>query len=318
MNHQIHRRAFMQLSALAGAGLTFDLFPTKSVFAADHHAVSFNENDALTPLAIADDCIRLAALASGLAAPLRHSLTAHPPIVYVSGLLRGGQQHVIPLLKQAREGWAARKAGDLTEEKLTLAAGWLVHQAVRETLHPVYKKFADEKTVSECRLYHDVTVLREQQIAETGQRREAAAISSKDAAALFSAMSQRLLMRLHTFQPDVEDVNEWLGRLFAWRARQKALFENFAAACHSPDPAKVRQFVTTVNFYNREDALIRAARSLQRGPLATQEVINAAAQQASSQSLYAQALARGYRKMQAVSEFLKGKADESQLKSNLA
>lgn len=311
MNHELRRREFLMLSAFAGAGLTFDLFPAEAVLAAKPPAVSFGEAEALTPLAVADDCIGLAAVATGLAAPLRHSLTVKPAVVHVSGLLRDGQRHVVPLLAECRERWAARKAGDFTEEKLALAAGWLIHKATRETFEPLFKKLGDEQAVSECRLYHDVTLLRELRDERGGQP----TVSKQDLSDLFRAMAQRLMIRLHTFEPDEEDVDGWLARLFAWRARQQALFERFATIYHSPDPAQARRFVGAPNFYRREAAILRAARAVRRGALAAPDAIEAAAQSPASQSLYAQALARGFRQLQAVSDYLKRKTDESHLTS---
>jgi hypothetical protein len=317
-SRQVRRREFLMLSAFAGAGLTFELFPAQAAFAgagaAEQRAFSFGEAESLTPLAVADDCIGLAAAATSLAAPLRHSLTVKTAVVHVSGLLSDGRRHVVPLLAECRERWAARRAGDFTEEKLALAAGWLIHKATRETFQPLFKKLGDEPTVSECRLYHDVTLLGELRGEQGGQR----AVSRQDLSDLFRAMSQRLMIRLHTFEPDEEDADGWLGRLFAWRARQQALFGRLAEIYHSPDAAKERRYVGAVNFYNREDALIRAARAMRRGALPATGGIEAAAQASASQSLYARALARGWGYQQTVGDFLERRIDEAQLKSRLS
>ncbi len=324
MNHQLKRREFLMLSAFAGTGLMFELFPAE---AAQQHIFNFSEAESLTPLAIAGDCVSLAAVSTGLAAPLRHSLTASPAVVHVSGLLRAGHQHVVPLLAQCREQWTARKDGDFTAEKLALASGWLIHDAVRETFQPLFKKFRDEEEVSECRLYHDVTVLREHHDAQSnhaganhagsGRRRGASSVAGKDMTDLFAAMSQRLMIRLHTFEPDEEDVDGWLARLFAWRTRQKTLFERFALTYNSPDSTKARRFVSAVNFYNREDAIIRAARAMQRGAMATPGGIEAALKTATGGSQYSQALARGFGRLEAVSAFLDRQVDEQQLRTRL-
>lgn len=310
MKTELPRRDFLLLSALAGAGLTFDFLSPATAAA----PASFSEAEALTPLAIADDGIALAALATGLAAPLRHSLTTRPAIVYVSGLLRHGEQQVIPLLMQCRTHWDKRKDGDFTVEKLALAAGWLLHQATRATFQPLWQKLGDEATISACRLYHDVTLLREWR----GEQGQSATVSRQDLSDLFRAMSQRLMIRLHTFEPDEEDVDGWLERLLAWRTRQQQFGERFAAVYLTPDPAQTRRFVTAVNFYRRGDAVIRAARALHRGTLITSDAIQSAAQASATQSLYAQALARGWNYQQAVSDFLLQRIDEAELKTRLS
>lgn len=52
-------------------------------------------------------------------------------------------------------------------------------------------------------------------------------------------------------------------------ARQQQFGERFTAAYLTPDPAQMRRFVSSVNFYRRDDAVIRAARALQRAAKST-------------------------------------------------
>lgn len=139
----------------------------------------------------------------------------------------------------------------------------------------------------------------------------------QELASLFTALGQRLLVRLHTFEPDAEDVDNWLARLIAWKEQQQRLFLRYAKVCHSPEPDKVRQFVTQMNFFDCSDPLIRIARSLRRGSLPLASQVEPALEAASGQSQYAQAIQRGYTHLQAVGKFFAGILDLTKLKLQL-
>jgi hypothetical protein len=120
---------------------------------------------------------------------------------------------------------------------------------------------------------------------------------------LFRSFWQRALLGLHTFIPDQEDIEGWLERLF--RARQAFYVDirRYARAFASPDPSKFKRFIVDVHFYDRDDGLIRLARSIQDG-LPDEEIdLHKAVEAAADQSQYAQALRRGYLYLQAASDY---------------
>ena len=123
---------------------------------------------------------------------------------------------------------------------------------------------------------------------------------------LFNLIGARLVIGLHTFAPDGQDVNGWMRRLVAWQRAYKELFHHYAEVYRAPAPDKLRRFVAETNFYNREDALIRLARSMQRGAIAPRPDVDAALEAAGSQSHYARALRQGQMYLRAASAYMDG------------
>ena len=84
-------------------------------------------------------------------------------------------------------------------------------------------------------------------------------------------------------------------------------------AVADPDPDKVRRFITEVNFYDRGEPIIQAARALQRGEDVDPEAV-CAAMRADAQSHYAQALKMGCGYLLAASAFFAGKLSAAELR----
>lgn len=332
MENNLTRRDFVMLTTMAGTGLSFGLTALQPTEAFAQGANAPDKISAyLTPIAVADDCVRLAMYSATIAEAFKQSLTKHLDVVRLGGAMRSGHKHVPTLFSQCRDRWATRGKGDVTPQKLALATGWLFHKAA-DTQFSAASRVSATKSHDEDRIdstiYQDIAVLREIYLSEKGPSASTAsngmsvhpsiqAVSVKDLNDLFDAMGRRLLIQLHTFEPDAEDVDGWLPRLFAWRERQDALFRRYAEAYRSPDPGKVRRYITGANFYDRTDPIIRLARSLQHGAANNKADLDRAIAAANSQSQYAQALRTGYRHLQAASEFFERSIDEQQLKNRL-
>jgi hypothetical protein len=128
---------------------------------------------------------------------------------------------------------------------------------------------------------------------------------------------QRALVGLHTFIPDEQDIDGWLGRLFKMRQCFYVDIRRYAEAFADPDPDKVRRFIVNVNFYDDSDPVIRLARSIQMATPDTTIDLSAAIEAAASQSQYAQALRRGYVYLQAASDLFERRIDEETFQDRL-
>ena len=122
---------------------------------------------------------------------------------------------------------------------------------------------------------------------------------------------------MHTFIPDQADINGWLVKLFKTRQEFYVDLHRYAEALAHPDPDRVKRFIEDVNFYDRDDPLIRLARALQEGTPSRRLIWRSALDEARGQSLYAQALARGYGYLQAASDYFIGDIGQEALKDRL-
>ena len=126
-------------------------------------------------------------------------------------------------------------------------------------------------------VYQDMFVLK--QLAE-----KSATQSIEDIEDLFLQMNPRMITRIHTLIPDFDDGENWTIRITDWRDELKLLIERYARAYVQPESDKMDRYVHQLEFYDPDDAVIKAARNHRRINLSTM---------AASKSLYAQALVRG-------------------------
>ena len=134
--------------------------------------------------------------------------------------------------------------------------------------------------------------------------------------AFFQALLQRALIELHTFIPDRGDIEGWLDKLSKLQQRFYVDTERYAKAVVAPDPEKVERFLSSTNFYDREDAVIVAARKIQRGEsVSSADVVTAAGEDARSH--YAQALKMGYGYLKAASDFFSSDSGPEDLRTRL-
>lgn len=330
MKKDFTRREFTMLSALAGAGLTFGLpavrgFETfaQGMSASSHGGATVH----LAPLAAVGDCARLGVYSPAINANLKAALTAQLDVVQLGGALPNGNTNVPVLLAECRD---AKTKDEMTTRKLALATGWLLHDAVHAQFaasEPA-KVNATPSEISDRQLYQDVAVLRELNRRETRTMTPTARIekiayqpirnvSVNELDDLFSQIGQRLLLQLHTFEPDAENIDAWLPQLIKWREQQDRLFRRYAEAYGSPDPAKVRQYITAPNFYDQNEPIIRLAGALHSGTAGNRDEFNRAMQSTDARSQYGRAVRTGYNRLRTVSDFLERSVDEQQLKGRL-
>jgi hypothetical protein len=163
---------------------------------------------------------------------------------------------------------------------------------------------AVEGLTPEGRLYRDVEVLRELHAASPEAKPPGS--DPQAASELLLCIARRLMIGLHTFEPDAEDIDGWLERLVRWHNDLEALYTALGRAYAAPDAAPRRRFVTDPRFYDRRDALIRIARSLDHGAMAKPRDLQNASHGPAQRSLYGAALADGLRRLAGASAFLAG------------
>jgi hypothetical protein len=274
---KLERRQFLKSSALAGAGLVLSGAVPGLPFSAEGQALAtFYGNGGITAIAIVDDCARLVRTAEDVDDRVAGVLERSVNHVYsgnaafLGGLAPMDADDAVTVLSRLRANWSDRmeEEGDEEygpEERLALLLGWMMHQAAHRQLAPLYaEREPDQPGIypSEMSVYHDAAALRHRSHgAETAGNGKQVDVVAR----LFREIGPRVLMRFHTFIPDYDDGSGWVDRMSAWRHEKESLLRRLAEAYQDPDPEKEQRFVTGPNFFDEEDAIIRAARALQEG-----------------------------------------------------
>lgn len=311
----------MKLSTIAGAGLSFggrlnfgsEQAPAAALIAKAH---GFKTN--ITPIAIADDCARLAIHSHDTSKLYKQALAQNWDAMRIGGILRNGKKHIGGLLNRARDGINNGQIDPKAARNVAFASGWLFHRAANNELYANHNNKYDE---DERMIYHDARVLMEMSVAEHGGKMDDKSPDStvNDMHHLLLVVKQRTELRLHTFNPDERSkvaTENWVVRLGEWDKNYRLLLAQYAEAMVSPDSRKVKKYLEVPVFYDRTDAIIRCARGLQAGLHEPVDLMQAVAA-SKSQSLYARVLAKGYEAATVVSAFLAGEIDDGVLKTKL-
>jgi hypothetical protein len=285
----------------------------------------------ITHTAVVDDCARLAIHSPAICSAFKQCFEQHLEIARLGGVTRSADSFSVQLFGRYRDVWP----GDEEEpvpQKLAFLLGWICHRAADRQMKPVFRG-ADPgcpQDPTDCSVYHDVFVFRE--VYDSGRAgpyspatledplqspTAAGACDTQAAEELMRVLFQRALLELHTFIPEPQDIEKWLERLIRLRQRFYVDIARYAKAFTNPDSDKVKRFITATNFYDHSDAIIRLARSIQRGEPEGGIDLNQAVEAAADQSQYAQALRKGYLYVAAASNFFEGRIDAEALSSQL-
>ena len=295
-------------------------------------------SEGVTHTAVVDDCARLVAVSRDVPDAFREALDGRIEIARLGGITRHGDLHNPGLLERIRDRWPGGP-GDGLHERLAFVIGWLSHRAADRQMKRVFRE-ADlglhALSPTDCSVYHDAFVMREvyagadpfpPRLVEPGTASNAAAsaaakaIDVEEVEGLFRAMWQRMLLAMHTFIPDDEDAEGWLGRVLATVQRVRVDLRRYAEALARPDPDKVRRYVEEVRFYDREEPLLRLLASLRRDGGAPDAgagpTLEAALEAARGGSLYARAVARAFGYVRAAGEFFERRIGREELARRL-
>lgn len=293
----LDRRDFLGSLAVSSAGSAFfaNLLLARNLRV---HGTQMSPPNRLTSFALLDDIVELAMTSNLMPANFNgyvysdFQLAIPGNLSRMGWLVRASEQQVANVIKreksEAEKTWAGMSREDLSlrrskvleeqvkiEGKVALMMGWFMSRGIREILEPVWSVAGD--SAGEMGVYQDMFVLK--QLAE-----KSATQSIEDIEDLFLQMNPRMITRIHTLIPDFDDGENWTIRITDWRDELKLLIERYARAYVQPESDKMDRYVHQLEFYDPDDAVIKAARNHRRINLSTM---------AASKSLYAQALVRG-------------------------
>jgi len=285
----------------------------------------------ITHTGILDDCFRLMLASEEICDAFKQSVREKKDFARLGGITRSGDRFTVQLLTEFRDRWEGRSPDDNLEAKLGFVLGWLTHGAADRQMKPFFREAEPDRTQSpsDCSVYHDALVFREvfalgkesPYSVATFDRNVSALPAAKgldvsDVEDFFQALLQRALIGLHTFIPDRDDIEAWLDKLAKLRQQFDVDLERYAKAVAEPDPQKVQRFIVEMNFYDREDSIILAARKIQRGEsVSSADVVTAV--EADAGSHYGQAIQMGYGYLKAASDFFTSDSDPEDLRNQL-
>lgn len=279
--------------------------------------------ESITRTYVAADCARLALHSKTICPAIKQCLSrnagdivpqeSQPPtfleVFQLAGTVQSDNRFCGSIIQQCRDRRPDHKADDLLEDKLAFVLGLLCHNSADSVMYPAGAADAGcSNGPTDCSIYRDAFFIREVFAVDRDAKFDRRQIQE-----LLSSYWQRTLLIWHTFIPDTKDIDGWMERMFAAHKRLDHNVCRYAEAICDPDAGKMKRFVHGPNFYDRRDPLIQLARSLQSGSVETTIDLQKAIQTADSQSLYAQALRKGYTYLQAASDYFSGSIDRSSL-----
>ncbi len=269
----------------------------------------------LVPMALAEDGVGIISASSGWHAQVvAAGLPKLRDLAASAGVLRVGPDGIFEALSRART--ELTKPSESSGQRLAVIFGWFFHRAARELIYP---EGQPEARLSDKQIYQDVALLKAiyvQQGVWGARSKTANAPRVSDAQALFAAAVQRSFIRLHTLEPDGDDVRAWIGRVLLWRREVDLLAERYGKVYASPSPSVWRKFVTAPAFIDTKDVPVEAALAARLGRAAPlrepRDFLSIEVK-----SLYGQALQRGLTWAWEANAFLVGKNNGANLQTLL-
>jgi hypothetical protein len=296
-------------------------------------------SDLLTHWGVFEDCRRLAQLDARIDPLFARLMHEEREFARLGALTRGGNRWVSEILTKARSAWS--EGGGTTESgrKIAFALGGIAHYVADITLKPLMSEVAQADwnashsvmqghapvagdhqnpgSIREVSAYYDIKVFRE--VYLSGQEEPfnaflAAANVTEPGQALeefVRSLFQRALLSCHTLDPDRDNIEEWLDRLFG---RVQPLYidiDLYVRVAVAPDAAKMQRYRVETEFYVASDPVIAAARVIRRGTQPTQAQIDVALADDANRGGYGRSVALGIQRLREASAFWRGEVSET-------
>lgn len=291
-------------------------------------------SEPITHMAISEDSARIALTSDAITDAFKTCINHHMDAVRLGGMTRQGDEYTLEFIDFAKDNWSSRNQGDYLEEKLAFLLGWRGHLAADQRFKGEYRILdldhytQNRPSPSDTSIYHDVVVFHE--VYGSGKEEPLSAstldyrlethpaFKALDMNALeqmIVPVQQRQLLELQAYVDDDEDFDKWAGLTVGGGDERRRVqrfridMERFYSARNKPSVDRMRRFIAEPNFYNRDDNLIKLARSVQSGEPDTSIDLDGALHAAKDQSQYAQAVRQGYIYIQAASDYFDGTID---------
>ncbi|MBP7402897.1 MAG: hypothetical protein KBA30_09800 [Clostridia bacterium] len=272
--------------------------------------------------AILEDSFSLVRLSDEIIPEFKDFIAKYARFGSLGCITISGDQFSFRLLEECKAVWKTRKPEDHVEQKLAYVLGWVSHRATDRQMKPIWtepkpmgKGYDADPALSptECSVYHEGLMFREYYAGDTLFRDAilpdeldrlplARAVDLRGAAAFAQPMVLRNLFEEQTLVRDAADVNDWFEKVGLRRQRFYVDLGRYVRSAMTPDPAKLAEFVTDINYYDVNDDILRIARLIRDGGTPARDEVRAAVA-AEPASHYGKALKLSFGYIRAASDY---------------
>ncbi|MEL6771466.1 MAG: hypothetical protein AAFP18_10410 [Bacteroidota bacterium] len=302
------RRDFLLRSALVSAGLALAASSARALtdaLVSGRVGAQTGYVGMASRVAIAD-ALRLAVADQTTPADLRATLAMFDQQAVAADSVPATPAEVVSLLGDLRTLWANRDdrphdrsgyRGDMAEQRLAWALGWVGHYAAAPVLGQPDADVSRMRDAALLRALHEASPAED-------TRPDVASLAE-----LLRVVDQRVGIRLHTYTPDRDDVVDWVPRFVAWDQARYDEAERLALAVldGAPDLA----------FLNPADPAFQAAHAVRQARPVSPKALDAAAE-APGASIYARAVGASFRAMRAAGHHFAGRLSAADLLAQLS
>ncbi|MFP4293978.1 MAG: twin-arginine translocation signal domain-containing protein [Cyclobacteriaceae bacterium] len=307
----LNRRDFLKASGLMASGLMF----SQLAWARQPQALSFAQVSAsqyYTPVFVMDQAARLSLGSSFMQAGLKHSLNSDIYTILPGNAFRLGsampfeKKELMPALEKLKTSWNAGQQDQNSAQRLAVLAGALCYQ----TAMPEIDK-ANQTDNSESKIYQDATLIGNYlSKGEVEGAQDSEAIHD-----LFRQMLTRTFIRFHTLMPDEADGGAWVMNLVNWRKNMDEYYRQLAEAIDSPNPSKVKQYISDTRFFDGNDTILKQVSPFERIANLSRNEADELVRSAADGSACAKALAAGYQTLITLSDYMADDISKDEMSS---
>jgi hypothetical protein len=288
----------------------------------------------LTHWAAFEDCCRLAQIDENIETPFRGALEQQREAGRLGTLTRLGAKWMQPMLESVRDGWSHSQRDPKLSRNLAFVLGGLVHQATDNVMKPALSRAAGGTwsqmqaylrgtpgtpavspqvvdAAHEYSAYLDAEIFRQVYLdgsADPFSEFFMAKLSPKGKAfeEFVRALFQRSLLSVHTLNPTVDRMEDWMENLFRTVQPSFVGIDRWVRVYNQPDPAKIEAYEVRTAFYRPDDPSISVARALQHGKHVDDAALQAAFAEGTHTCYYGHILQTGLDYMRKASQFWRG------------
>lgn len=277
--------------------------------------------------AVLQDCFNIMLVSGKLNETFNQIIEEYREFAEMGSITRSGDRFTYKLLEKYRDISDKVKENEKLKARMAYVFGWLTHRSADREMKPIWRggDFETSKNPTDCSLYHEAFIFNKYYTDSDLYQRalvddvlegytNSQGINRDLFIKLVRSVLKRVLIEMHTFIPDHDDIESWLDKLYDKKQTFKDdLAGRYTEAIINPDPELVKSYVEDTNFYDEEDKILKLAIKLRKGiNVESGEVEEALNIEASSH--YAIAVQRACNYMMAASEFFAGEIDTETVK----
>lgn len=261
-NREFSRRQFISLTALAGAGL---LLNPLNLNANENEATSLMIRG-LLPIFLLYHTSQLSQISPAIKPQVKEALSFS---IYER--------------TPVNQAFAGLLIPSNIKPSQPFELGHTIAKIVSEQFGLLYQKAKDETEKRTMQCYLEACLIRNLMGEDIQQ------IKKEELTLFFRTMLAPMITRTHTLKPDPDKGADWVVKLTRWKREQFEYLEKLADTVITPNARLEKIYVAKNNFYNANDAIIKALRN-NNLPLNLSEWSN-------NQSVYGKALMKCYKQL---------------------